>query len=77
MKKEEIYIDFLTNNYSLALLLLALEQSEIRDFAIIMEDGELHIRIAKSHLERIVYYRNEYDDEDSDCMPQKEKEYVD
>lgn len=72
MKKEEIYIDFLTNNYSLALLLLSLEQSDIRDFAIINVDGELHIRIPKSHLEKIVY-RNEYDNEAYDCMPQKEK----
>ena len=74
MKKEEIYIDFLTNNYSLALLLLSLEQSNIRDFAIIMEDGELHIRIAKSRLEEIVYHRNEYDDVAYNCIPQKEGE---
>ena len=73
MKKEEIYIDFVTNNYSLALLLLSLEQSDIRDFAIINVDEELHIRIPKSHLEKIVYRHNEYDDEDYDCMPQKEE----
>lgn len=72
MKKEEVYIDFVTNNYSLALLLLSLEQSDIRDFAIIREDDDLHIRIPKSHLEKIVY-RNEYDGENYDCMPKKEK----
>ena len=73
MKKEETYIDFLTNNYSLALLLLSLEQSDIRDFAIINVDGNLHIRIPKSHLEKIVYYRNKDDNESYNCMPQKEK----
>ena len=73
MKKEEIYIDFVTNSYSLTLLLLSLEQSGIRNFAIIMEDGELHIRIAKSHLEEIVYHRNEYADVAYNCMPQKEE----
>ena len=73
MKKEEIYIDFLTNNYSLALLLLSLEQSDIRDFAIINEDGDLHIRIPKSHLEKIVYHLNEYDDKNYNCMPQMEE----
>ena len=73
MKKEEIYIDFETNNYSLALLLLSLEQSDIREFAIIRVDGNLHIRIPKSHLEKIVYYCNEYDDEDYECMPQQEE----
>ena len=73
MKKEEIYIDFVTNNYSLALLLLALEQSDIRDFAIIREEDDLHIRIPKSHLERIIYYRNKYDNEACNSLPQKEE----
>ena len=73
MKKEEIYIDFETNSYSLALLLLSLEQSDIRDFAIINIDGNLHIRIPKSHLEKIVYYRNEYDNAACNSLPQKEK----
>lgn len=49
------YIDFETNNYSLGLLLLALEQSDIRSFAVIREDNDLHIRIEVDYLKNIVY----------------------
>lgn len=49
------YIDFETNNYSLGLLLLALEQSDIRSFAVVREDNDLHIRIEVDYLKNIVY----------------------
>ena len=38
--KEKIYVDFITNTFSLADLLLALENSHINDFAIISQENE-------------------------------------
>ena len=53
--EEERYVDFITNIFSLADLLLALENSHIKDFAIISVENELHVRIPLSHLKKIVY----------------------
>ena len=48
--KEDRIIDFKTNNYSLALLIYALDNSGIKDFTIVQEENELHIRISKKHI---------------------------
>lgn len=62
---EEIYVDFITNTFSLADLLLALENSHIKDFAIISVENELHVRVPLSHLKKIVY--REIDNNNSCC----------
>lgn len=53
--KEDRIIDFKTNNYSLALLIYALDNSGIKDFTIVQEENELHIRISKKHIDSIVF----------------------
>lgn len=53
--KEDRIIDFKTNNYSLALLIYALDNSGIKDFTIVQEENDLHIRISKKHIDSIVF----------------------
>ena len=53
--KEDRVIDFKTNYYSLALLIYALDNSGIKDFTIVQEENELHIRISKKHIDSIVF----------------------
>lgn len=53
--KEDRIIDFKTNNYSLALLIYALDNSGIKDFTIVQEGNDLHIRISKKHIDSIVF----------------------
>ena len=55
MPKEETYIDFLVSDYSLPRVLYALDNNGVKNFAITLEDDDLHIRIPKSHLEKVVY----------------------
>ena len=53
--KEDRIIDFKTNNYSLALLIYALDNSGIKDFTIVQEGNDLHIRISNKHIDSIVF----------------------
>lgn len=53
--KEDRIIDFKTNNYSLALLIYALDNSGIKNFTIVQEENDLHIRISKKHIDSIVF----------------------
>ena len=53
--KEDKIIDFKTNNYSLGLLIYALDNSGIKDFTIVREENELHIRISKKHIDSVVF----------------------
>ncbi len=59
--EEERYVDFITNQFSMADLLLALDTSNIKDFAIIKEENDLHVRIPVSHLKKIVYHTTDMD----------------
>ena len=52
---DKTYIDFETNNHSLGLLLLTLEQNGIKSFAVVREDNDLHIRIEVDYLKKVVY----------------------
>ena len=49
------YIDFLVAPYALCDTLLALHNSNVKDFAVTKEDNDLHIRIDVEYLEKIVY----------------------
>ena len=53
--KEDRIIDFKTNYYSLALLIYALDNSGIKDFTIVREENDLHIRISKKHIDSIIF----------------------
>lgn len=55
MSDEEKYIDFMVVPYALAQVLYALEQCGIKDYAITLEDNDLHIRIPVSHVQENVY----------------------
>lgn len=55
MPKEETYIDFLVSDYSLPRVLYALDNNGVKDFAVTLEDNDLHIRISKSHLQKVIY----------------------
>ena len=49
------YIDFKVASYCLPKLFLALDSSGIKEFAITQEDNDLHIRISKNLLVKLVY----------------------
>jgi hypothetical protein len=42
-------------------LLLALDTSNIKKFAIIKEENDLHVRIPVNHLRKIVYHTTDMD----------------
>lgn len=52
---DDKFIDFSIAPYCLAQLLLALYNSGLRDFAITLEDNDLHVRINKRLVENVVY----------------------
>lgn len=53
--KDHQYIDFLVVPYALCDTLLALYNSNVKEFAVTKEDNDLHIRIDVEYLEKIVY----------------------
>lgn len=66
MNKEiETYIDFMVSDYSLPRVLYALDNNGVKDYAVTLEDDDLHIRIPKSHLQKVVYPKAKI--EDSHC----------
>lgn len=54
-EQEREYVSFIIAPYCLPRLLLAMDNSDIKDFAITESDGYLEVRIPKDHLENIVY----------------------
>lgn len=54
-KKMETYIDFMVSDYSLPRVLYALDNNGVKDYAVTLEDNDLHIRIPKSHLQKVIY----------------------
>lgn len=59
-ENKETYIDFTVAPYALVDVLLALDNNGIKNFSITKEDGDLHIRISKSHFAK-------YDTRDGEC----------
>ena len=49
------YIDFGIAPYALPMILLALYNSKVYNFFITQEDNDLHIRIDKDYLFKVVY----------------------
>lgn len=61
-KKLETYIDFMVSDYSLPRVLYALDNNGVKDYAVTLEDDDLHIRIPKSHLQKVIYPKVEIED---------------
>lgn len=56
-EKQKRYIDFSFPDYAMARILHALDSCGVKDFAITLEDNDLHIRIDKDIIDRL-YYRS-------------------
>lgn len=68
MNKEiETYIDFMVSDYSLPRVLYALDNNGVKDYAVTLEDNNLHIRIPKSHLQKVVYPELKESGEENCC----------
>ena len=63
--EKETYIDFMVSDYSLPRVLYALDNNGVKDYAVTLEDDDLHIRIPKSHLQNVIYPKIK--SEDSCC----------
>lgn len=69
--KDHQYIDFLVAPYALGDTLLALYNSNVKEFAVTKEDNDLHIRIDVEYLEKIVYKLTKVT-ADNECCKNKE-----
>lgn len=69
--KDHQYIDFLVVPYALGDTLLALYNSNVKEFAVTKEDNDLHIRIDVEYLEKIVYKLTKVT-ADNECCNNKE-----
>lgn len=69
MKNE--YIDFTVAPYALAHVLNALDICEIYNYAVTLEDNDLHIRISVKELKNSVYKKKE---QPTPCVCLKESE---
>lgn len=70
--KDNEYIDFMVTSYALCDILVALHNSNVKEFAVTKEDNDLHIRIDAEYLKSIVYKIKKFENLCNECCNNKE-----